>query len=168
MPAETSLWPRQWAGRRAIRIDGSLLLVAPPRLSVAPESAASDCYSEPLPSPNRELQGASRDDVLTYLGIDGVEPFDDERRAAASEAVASFFEVVRELKLLSKAEDDDRLPFGVAYFSLVRKWVEGQLDAPVAQSTPLEGARDLLAGSLRTLGRTRQWEEALRKFLAKT
>ena len=115
-----------------------------------------------------ELQGASRDDVLTYLGIDGVEPFDDERRAAASEAVASFFEVVRELKLLSKAEDDDRLPFGVAYFSLVRKWVEGQLDAPVAQSTPLEGARDLLAGSLRTLGRTRQWEEALRKFLAKT
>jgi len=115
-----------------------------------------------------ELQGASRDEVLTYLGIDGVEPSDDERRAAASEAVVSFFEVVRELKLLSKAEDDDRLPFGVAYFSLVQKWVEGQLDAPVAQSTPLEGARDLLAGSLRTLGRRRQWEEALRRFLAKT
>jgi AAA domain (dynein-related subfamily) len=115
-----------------------------------------------------ELQGGSRDDVLTFLGIDGAEPHGDEKRAAASEAVGAFFEVVRELKLLSKAEDDDRLPFGVAYFALVQKWIGGELDPTVAQSTPLEVARDLLAGSLRTLGRTRQWEEALRKFLAKS
>lgn len=115
-----------------------------------------------------ELQGGSRDDVLTYLGIDGAEPHGDEKRAAASEAVGAFFEVVRELKLLSKAEDDDRLPFGVAYFALVQKWVDGELDATAAQSTPLEVARDLLAGSLRTLGRTRQWEEVLCKFLAKS
>jgi hypothetical protein len=114
-----------------------------------------------------ELPGASRDDVLDYLGLAATEPENDDRRAAAHEAIGTFFEVARDLELFSKADDEDRLPFGVAYFALVRAWIEGQFDAPVAEATPLEQARTLLAGSLRTLGRNRKWEEALRTFLGK-
>jgi hypothetical protein len=113
------------------------------------------------------LLGGSRDDVLAYLGLDGAELHRDARPAAAHEAVGAFFEVTRELKLLSKAEDDDRLPFGVAYFALLRAWIEGQLDTPLTEATVTEQARDLLAGSLRTLGRTKKWSEALGTFLAK-
>jgi hypothetical protein len=114
-----------------------------------------------------ELQGGSREDVLAYLGLDTTEAEQDDRRAAAHEAVGTFFEVARDLDLFSKADDDDRLPFGVAYFALLRAWIDGRLDAPIAESTLREQARDLLAGSLRTLGRKRKWEEALRMFLAK-
>ena len=85
----------------------------------------------------------------------------------ARAAVGAFFEVTRELKLLSKAEDDDRLPFGVAYFALLRAWIQGKIDTPLPEATVPEEARDLLASSLRTLGRTKKWSEALRTFLAK-
>jgi hypothetical protein len=60
-----------------------------------------------------------------------------------------------------------RLAFGVAYFTLLRAWIDGQFDAPVRESTTREQAHDLLAGSLRTLGRTRIWEEVLQEFLRK-
>ena len=114
-----------------------------------------------------ELLGGSRDDVLAYLGLDGAEMHHDARQVAAREAVGAFFEVTRELKLLSKAEDDDRLPFGVAYFALLRAWIQGKIDTPLTEATVPEEARDLLAGSLRTLGRTKKWSEALHTFLAK-
>jgi hypothetical protein len=112
-----------------------------------------------------ELQGGTRDEVLAYLGLNATKPEEDERRAAAHEAVGTFFEVARDLALFSKADDDDRLPFGVAYFELLRAWIERRLDTPIAESTKREQARNLLAASLRTLGRNRKWEEALRTFL---
>ncbi len=114
-----------------------------------------------------ELQGASRSDVLAFLGLDAVVQAPGERSNATLAAVSTFFEVVREQGLLAKAEDDDRLTFGVGYFALLRAWVEGRLDVPRREATTNEQARDLLADSLRTLGRTRKWEEALRAFLAK-
>jgi len=114
-----------------------------------------------------ELQGGSREDVLAYLGLDGTDAAKDERRVAAHEAVGTFFEVARDLDLFSKADDDDRLPFGVAYFALLQAWINRRLDAPIAESTLREQARDLLASSLRTLGRRKKWEEALRLFLSK-
>jgi hypothetical protein len=114
-----------------------------------------------------ELLGGSRDDLLMYLGLDGAELHQDPRRVAAHEAVDAFFEVAREHKLLSTAEDDDRLPFGVAYFALLQAWIDGQLDTPLTEATVPEQARHLLAGSLRTMGRTKKWIEALRTFLAK-
>jgi dynein-related subfamily AAA family protein len=114
-----------------------------------------------------ELPGGSRDDVLAYLGLDATDPEKNDRRAAVHEAVGTFFEVARDSDLFSKANDEDRLPFGVAYFALVKAWIEGQFDSPIVESTPLEQARILLAGSLRTLGRKRKWEEALRTFLGK-
>ena len=114
-----------------------------------------------------ELQGGSREDVLAYLGLDSAEAEKDDRRAAAHEAVGTFFEVARDMDLFSKVDDDDRLPFGVAYFALLRAWTDRRFDAPVAESTLREQARDLLASSLRTLGRRKRWEEALRLFLSK-
>ena len=78
-----------------------------------------------------------------------------------------FFEVVRDKGLLTKAADDDRLTFGVAYFNLLRAWIDGKFEAPVRESTTKEQAHELLAGSLRTLGRTRKWEEVLQAFLAR-
>jgi MoxR-like ATPase len=113
-----------------------------------------------------DLQGGSRADVLAFLGLDTPGTHED-RRAAALEAVGTFFEVVRDKGLLKKAPDDDRLTFGVAYFALLRAWIDGQFEAPVRESTTREQAHDLLAGSLRTLGRTRKWEEVLQAFLAK-
>jgi hypothetical protein len=114
-----------------------------------------------------QLEGGTRDEVLGYLGLVATHSEKNERRAAAHEAVGTFFEVARELRLFSKADDDDRLPFGVAYFALLLAWIEGRLDSPVVEATPREQARNLLAGSLRTLGRNRKWEEALRTFLKK-
>ncbi len=112
-----------------------------------------------------ELQGASRDDVLAFLGLEVGEG--SERRRAANEAVETFFEVVRDHKLLSTAEDDDRLSFGVAYFAPVKAWVSGQLTLPITESTLLDQARELLAESLRPLGRAKRWRGALRQFLAR-
>jgi hypothetical protein len=114
-----------------------------------------------------ELQGGSREDVLDYLGIDPTEQNLGARHSAAHEALGLFFETARDFDLLSKGEDDDRLPFGVAYFTLLRAWLQGQLDAPTSESTVREQAKDLLASSLRTLARNRKWDEALRTFLAK-
>jgi len=112
-----------------------------------------------------ELKGASKADVFEFLGVDPSAPATD-KALAATEAVRNFFDVVRESKLLAKSEDDDRLSFGVAYFALMRSWLAGGLDLPAAllDATPREQAHDLLAGSLRTLGRTTRWEDALRLF----
>jgi hypothetical protein len=114
-----------------------------------------------------ELPSASRDDLLAYLGLDEPESLQNLRRAAAYEAVGTFFEVAREYNLLLKAEDDERLPFGVAYLLPLRAWVDGQLEVPLGEETLPEQARDLLARSLRTLGRTKKWTEALHAFLTK-
>jgi hypothetical protein len=114
-----------------------------------------------------ELPGATRSDVLAFLGLDSAAGGDGERREATLAAVAMLFEVVRDESLLAKAEDDDRLPFGAGYFALLRAWIDGRFDAPERDATTSEQARDLLAASLRTLGRTRRWEHALRAFLAK-
>src|SRR5262249_52035834 len=114
-----------------------------------------------------ELLGGSRSEILAYLHLDGAESSADTRRTAAQEAVRAFFEVARELQLLVKAEDDDRLPFGVAYFALLKAWIEGRLEAPLSEATEPEQAKDLLAGCLRTLGRTGKWNDALRIFLSK-
>jgi hypothetical protein len=113
-----------------------------------------------------ELLGASRTDVLGFLGLDTPDS-SDARRTATLEAVETFFEVVQDAKLFSKVADDDRLPFGVAYFTLLRAWVTHQLEAPGHESTIKEQAYDLLAGSIRTLGKMKKWDEVLRTFLAK-
>ena len=112
-----------------------------------------------------ELRGAARDDVLDYLVLDPESP-EGERASAAVAAVRDFFDVVREKKLLAVGEDDDRLPFGVGYFALLRSWLVGRLELPPAlqNATSEEQARDLLAASLRVLGRSRNWEVALRAF----
>jgi hypothetical protein len=112
-----------------------------------------------------QLKGASKADVFEFLGIDPSAPA-TEKAVAAADAIRNFFDVVRESKLLAQSEEDDRLPFGVAYLALLRSWLAGGLDLPPAllDATPREQAHDLLAGSLRTLGRTARWEEALRLF----
>lgn len=111
-----------------------------------------------------ELPGASRGDVLSFLGID-----EDEvpagRHQAAYEAMGAFFDLARERDFFAKGHDEDRLRFGVGYFGLLRAWVAGRLDAPLRDATATEQARDLVAGSLRTLARTKAWEEALKSFV---
>jgi hypothetical protein len=114
-----------------------------------------------------DLPGGSRDEIVEYLGLDMEEGSAGDRREAAQDAIELFFQVARELKLLVKFEDDERLPFGVAYFALLRAWKQGQFETPLQDATVPEQARDLLAGSLRTLGRTKKWSDALRTFLAK-
>jgi hypothetical protein len=113
-----------------------------------------------------ELLGASRTRVPAFLGLD-IPDSSDARRTATLEAVETFFEVVQDAKLFSKVADGDRLAFGVAYFTLLRAWVTHQLEAPGHESTIKEQAYDLLAGSIRTLGKMRKWDEVLRAFLAK-
>jgi hypothetical protein len=113
-----------------------------------------------------ELQGGSQEEVLSYLGLTELSS-PNERQTAALEAVETFFEVAKSKDLLHSAEDDERLPVGVAYFALLRSWVEGQLPAPTQESTPKEQARDVLAGSIRSLTRVKKWSEALREFLKK-
>jgi hypothetical protein len=114
-----------------------------------------------------ELPGGTKEDVHTYLGLDGNDIEASSRYAAARDVIAELFEVARERKLLSTSEEDDRLPFGVAYLALLRAWVAGQLTAPTGEATDLEQARELLAGSLSTLGRTKQWSEVIRRFRAR-
>ena len=114
-----------------------------------------------------ELQGGTREDVLDFLKIDPADPAPTVRHTAAMEAVGMFFETARDLDLLGKEDLDYRLPFGVAYFTLLQAWTDGRLDSPVIDETPREQAKDLLASSLRTLGRSRQWDEVLRAFLKK-
>lgn len=114
-----------------------------------------------------ELQGGTKDELFVFLGIDGDEEPSEPRRAAAHEAVLLFFDTAREANLLVKTEDDDRLPFGVAYFTLLQKWLKGQLQTLSVDGTPKEQARDLLASSLRTLGRHARWEQVLRTFLSR-
>lgn len=111
-----------------------------------------------------ELRGGSREDVADYLGIAMDGDVANQRHAAAREALDLFFENARDHELLLKNEDDDRLPFGVGYFALLRSWTLGQLDSPLTEMTPKEQARDLLAASLRTLARHRKWDDALRAF----
>lgn len=112
-----------------------------------------------------ELQGASKTDVFEFLVVDPSAPA-TEKAVATADAIRNLFDVVRESKLLARFEDDDRLPFGVAYFTLLRSWLAGGFEPPAAllDATAREQAHDLLAGSLRTLGRTARWEETLRLF----
>jgi hypothetical protein len=114
-----------------------------------------------------ELPGASREDVLAYLGLDESVADDDGRQGAAQDAVEAFFETAREQKLLTKDEDDDRLPFGVGYFALIKAWLDRRLDLPIAEATLSEQAWELTAASLSTLGRVKTWRDALTKFLEK-
>lgn len=109
-----------------------------------------------------ELQGASQSDVREYLLVDAAVAT-SERYVAAVEASKDFFEVARDLKRLSFAGEEERLPFGVGYLALLRAWVGGTLDLPpeAQETTPREQARDLVAASLRTLGRTRTWGDVL-------
>jgi AAA domain (dynein-related subfamily) len=114
-----------------------------------------------------ELPGGSMDEVLAYLRIDGPKLQQDARREAANDAVRGFFDVAREHQLLQKFEDDDRLPLGVAYFSLLKAWIEEVLKLPLSEATLPEQARDLLTSCLRTLGKSKKWTESLRSFQAK-
>ncbi len=114
-----------------------------------------------------ELLGATQDELLAYLGLDGPDEHWDTRRSEAAKAVAAFFEIARECSLLEKAEDDERLRIGVAYFSPLHSWIEGKLNPPLTDETVPEQARSVLAGGLRILGRTKEWSRALAKFLLK-
>ena len=114
-----------------------------------------------------ELLGATQDQLLAYLGLDGPEEHWDTRRLEAAKAVAAFFEIARECSLLEKAEDDERLRIGVAYFSPLHSWIGGKLNPPLTDETVPEQARSVLAGGLRILGRTKEWSRALGKFLSK-
>jgi MoxR-like ATPase len=112
-----------------------------------------------------ELRGASKEDIFSFLGIDAAAPA-DQRAEATIDAVRDFFDVARDSDLIATAEEEDRLPFGVGYFSLLRSWHLGRLDLPTASlnETHREQAYQLVAGSLRTLGRAAHWDEALRMF----
>ena len=113
-----------------------------------------------------ELRGAAKSDVFEFLGVDPGAPA-NEREGATADAVRSFFDIVRDSDLFAKpAEEDPRLPFGVGYFALLRSWLAGELELPAAllDATEREQANDLLASSLRTLGRNKRWEDALRLF----
>lgn len=112
-----------------------------------------------------ELRGAAMEDVLSFVACE-LAPGAESRRDAATEALSAFFEVARERKLLIRAEDDDRLPFGVGYFVLLQAWLSGRLESPLVDATILEQSRDLLASSLRTLAKARPWDDAIRQFLA--
>jgi MoxR-like ATPase len=113
-----------------------------------------------------ELPGASLEDVLAFLGLDVIEE-KDSRQSAAQDAVEALFETARELKLLTKDEDVDRLPFGVAYFALIKSWIDRGLDSPLSEGTDSEQAWDLVAASLGNLGKSNTWRSALTRFLEK-
>jgi MoxR-like ATPase len=109
-----------------------------------------------------ELPGASLDEVIAFLS-----PAVDVGNRHRSlddihDAVRALFDTARELKLLAPAVDDDRLPFGVAYFSLLKAWIDHRFVAPDEAA-----AKHLLAESLRTLGKSRRWSEALNNFVGK-
>lgn len=116
-----------------------------------------------------ELPGASQDELLIYLELDGSRAVADERHAAAHESVKAFFEFAREWKkeFLDDANDDDRLRIGVAYFAPVHAWVNGKLDLRSAESTPVQQVRQVLVGSLSVLKGARKWSKELRTVLAK-
>ncbi|BCS31409.1 hypothetical protein TBR22_A06100 [Luteitalea sp. TBR-22] len=114
-----------------------------------------------------EMQGGTREDVLSFLGITEPGAVNGPRQQAAVEAVDAFLEVAREHHLLTSDDLGDRLHFGVAYFELLRSWVDGRLQAPVLDAPYSEQARDFLASSLTTLGRAPRWREALKAFTAK-
>lgn len=114
-----------------------------------------------------DLLGGSRDEILTYLELDRPPLDSSARGSAALDAIIAFLEVLREEHLLVKSEDDDRLPFGVAYFAPLQAWIRGKLNLPPTEATVQEQARDLLTGSIRMSAKTKQWRSVLIKFLSK-
>jgi hypothetical protein len=111
-----------------------------------------------------ELPGGTREDILAFLGIDSADYVDAPRHAAAYEAVTDFIETARDEGLLVDDDEVDRLPFGVAYFAVLRAWVQGNLAALVTESAMRDQARELLQSSLRTLARNQKWRKALTAF----
>jgi hypothetical protein len=112
-----------------------------------------------------ELPGASREDIAAYIGYGaGSSP----RQDAAREAIDALFNVAREADELSMDDDDERLPFGAAYFALLAAWAQGSLRFKLLgkDASESEEAADLLLSGLRILARRPRWDEILRKLAA--
>lgn len=114
-----------------------------------------------------ELPGASVDDVLAFLNIDS-ETKPAPREEHAEKAVREFFLLAGDQGLLSKAGGEQRLPFGVGYFTLLRSWVQGRLRMP-ATAAPIddhEQSRAVLVASLTTAHGSVKLRGILQRFEA--
>jgi len=106
-----------------------------------------------------ELPGASLEEVQAFLETDTAEHAD--RIMAAWEATEAFFGAAKEKKLLKGG----RLRFGVGWFELLRRWVNGMLPSLGGGDLTIdEEATDLLVASLQTAIRDPALEEVLRRF----
>ena len=115
-----------------------------------------------------ELPGASKNELLIYLGLDGPTAQWNSRQKAAFDSAIAFFDFARQHKdKLLEPADEDRLRIGVAYFAPVRAWIYKELDLPLAQGTEVEQVREVLLGSLSVLKGAKEWSKGLRSFLAK-
>jgi hypothetical protein len=110
-----------------------------------------------------ELLGASEDEIAGFLegGLS------DERKdllEAALRAVREFFDRCDEAKKLTASEEGRRLPFGVGYFTPLRRWVDGRLRMAGAfhQRELIDQARSLISTSLRTAAKVKGFEKILR------
>jgi hypothetical protein len=105
------------------------------------------------------------DDLRAYLGIEAGGP-NDERRAAAEQALQKLLELAEAAKdLLAESDVAARFPFGVAYFALLKAWLDGRLDDAALEGTVREQAYRWTAASLRTLRREPRWEKIARSLL---
>jgi MoxR-like ATPase len=109
-----------------------------------------------------ELPGATAGDFEAYLRV--AVGADERRLTAALDAFDDLLELARDEKLLVNAADDQRLPFGVGYFALLRAWTSGELVLDFEDESVGEQAKEVLAASLRTLSRTGKWQRLLDKY----
>ncbi len=111
-----------------------------------------------------ELPGASAEDLFDFLGqrADGGH---GTRVGRAIEAVREFFLVAGEAELLAKDDEIERLRFGAGYFALLQAWAQARLEAPAALAED-DGkvARRMLVESLACLRRSRELDDAVRKY----
>ncbi len=112
-----------------------------------------------------QLFGAAQESVEEYLRATGSDAGERSRFEAARNVVGELYLYAGEAKLLENLDESDRLPFGVGYFKLLRRWVNGRLIVPplIAQHDLEKQARLLLRDALATLAR----DQALLKVLDK-
>jgi MoxR-like ATPase len=109
-----------------------------------------------------EIGGASKEDVLAFLGAPG-EGEAGSRMRAAVEAIEELFVAAREEQAWRGA--DERLPVGAAYFGLLHAWVQGTLRLDTEKvRTEAEQAVELVSAGCQSLKRLALWTKVLAKL----
>ena len=117
-----------------------------------------------------ELLGATKDDLVGYLGLPTTPTEDTRLRAAAASAVIEeLFDVCVKDNKITHSEMGEHLPFGVGYFATLRSWMRGdlQLSRESSEREDQDQARTLLMTSLMSAVRVRGLDSILR-LLKKT